>query len=552
MRGIAVLTLAFGCGSACLWAQNSKDLDVIHKIKVEAFQNSKVMDILANISDLYGPRLTASPEFDQAAQWAMTELKGYGLANVHEEKWGPFGRSWSVESYTIDMLTPRYSHLVAAPLAWSSPTNGVQSGEVLYAPFEEARWYDLKKAQDALEHYKTEWHGKLKGKIILLSNAKQPKPSTQPLFERYTDAQLADIAKAPAPAIRRNLTLGQIDVPADPAEQEKYFATLSSVVMDELFDKYTDMKGDLGAFLTQEGVAGVIKADGRSHNGIINAEEAGSFTTKKPMAPPTFVVTEEQYSRMQRLVVERKQPVTVRMELKAKVSSKDVDGANVIAEIPGARKPDEVVMIGGHFDSWHSATGATDNGAGSAVMMEVMRILKTLNLPLDRTVRLGLWSGEEEGDFGSRAYVKTHFADVDTGEVKPEHSKFDIYFNLDNGAGKIRGIYLEENDAIRPLFETFLAPFRDLDVTAISERHTSDTDHVSFDEAGLPGFQFIQDPLDYDNLAHHSDVDSYSHAIPEDLMQASAVIAALVYDFANRDELAPRKEVVRNGKLASY
>jgi hypothetical protein len=552
MRGIAALAVAFGWGSVCLYAQNSKDLDVVHQIKVEAFQNSKVMDLLANISDLYGPRLTASPEFEQAAQWAMTQLKSYGLANVHEEKWGPFGRSWSVESYNVDMLFPRYSHLVAAPLAWSSPTNGVQSGEVFYAPFKEGRWYEFGKTRDELEHYKAQWHGKLKGKIVLLTDAKQPAPSTHPLFERYTDAQLADIAKAPAPAIRRNITVDQLDVPTDPKDQEKYFNTLSSVIMDELFDKYTDLKADLGAFLAEEGVAGVLTADERSHNGIVNAEAAGSFTTKKPMAPPTFVVAEEQYSRIQRLAADRKQPVTVRMELKAKFSNSDVDGANVIAEIPGQKKPDEVVMIGAHFDSWHSATGATDNGAGSAVMMEVLRILKTLKLRLDRTVRIGLWSGEEEGDFGSRAYVKSHYANVDTGEVKPEHSKFDIYFNLDNGAGKIRGIYLEDNDAIRPLLETFLAPFRDLDVTTISEQHTSDTDHVSFDEAGLPGFQFIQDPLDYDTLTHHSDVDSYSHAIPEDLMQASAVIAALVYDFANREELAPRKEIVRNGKLASY
>ena len=552
MRGLVALTVAFGFGATCLFAQNSKDLDVVHQIKVEAFQNSKVMDLLANISDLYGPRLTASPEFEQAAEWAMTQLKGYDLANVHEEKWGPFGRSWSVESYTIDMLSPRYSHLVAAPLAWSSPTKGVESGEVFYAPFKGARYVEFNKAREELEHYKAQWHGKLKGKIVLLTDAKQPSPSTHPLFERYTDAQLADIVKAPAPAIRRNINVDQVDVPADPNEQEKYLNTLSSVIMDELFDKYTDLKADLGAFLASEGAVGVLKADQRSHNGIVNAEAAGSFTTKKPMAPPTFVVTEEQYSRIQRLVVDSKQPVTVRMELKVKFSSTDVDGANIIAEIPGQKKPDEVVMIGAHFDSWHSATGATDNGAGSAVMMEVMRILKALKLPLDRTVRIGLWSGEEEGDFGSRAYVKSHYANVDTGEVKPEHSKFDVYLNLDNGAGKIRGIYLEDNDAIRPLFEAFLGPFRDLDVTAISEQHTTDTDHVSFDEAGLPGFQFIQDPLDYDNLAHHSDVDSYSHAIPEDLMQASAVIAALVYDFANRDELAPRKEIVRNGKLASY
>ena len=548
MRKEALFAIVLGLGSASLWGQNSKELAVVHQIKAEAFQNSKVMDQLSALSDLYGPRLTASPEVDQAAAWAMTELKSFGLANVHEEKWGPFGRRWSVESYNVDMLTPRYSHLIAAPLAWSSPTNGVQTGDVIYAPFTGDQYFQLKKVRQELDRYKAQWHGKLKGKIVLFSNAKQPPPSTKPLFERYTDAQLADIAKAPVPAIMRNITVDQVDIPADKEEADKYFASLPSTIQDELYDRYDDMKADIGAFLKEEAVMGVITADRRSHNGIVNAEAAGAFNTKKQMAPPTLIVTEEQYSRMQRLV-EEQQPVTVKIDLKAKFSATDVDGQNIIAEIPGQKKPDEVVMIGAHFDSWHSATGATDNGAGSAVMMEVMRILKKLNLPMDRTVRIALWSGEEQGDFGSRAYVKSHYADVDTREVKPDQAKFDIYFNLDNGSGKIRGIYLEDNDAIRPLFENWLAPFRDMDVTAISMQHTSDTDHVSFDEAGLPAFQFIQDPLDYDNLTHHSDVDTYSHAVPEDLMQASAVIATLVYDFANRDELAPRKGTVRDGKL---
>jgi hypothetical protein len=509
------------------------------------------MDHLANLTDLYGPRLTASPEWEQAAQWAMTELKNYGLTNVHEEKWGPFGRGWSVESYNIDMLSPRYSHLVAAPLAWSAPTDGVVTGELIFAPFG-GRLYDLdmKRSREELERYKAKWHGKLKGKIVLLADSKLPGPGTRPLFARYTDAELAERAKAPQPAIRRNITVDQVQIPSDDAEAGKYFETLPNPVVDELYDRYDDMKADVAAFLKDEGVLGLLTADPRSHNGSLNAEAAGSFTTKKPLAPASFIVTEEQYSRMQRLV-EKNQPVTVRFDLKAKVSDADVDGANIIAEIPGRKKPDEVVMIGAHFDSWHSGTGATDNAAGSAVMMEVMRVLKTLNLPMDRTVRIGLWSGEEQGLFGSRAYVKAHYADIKTGEVKPEQAKFDAYLNLDNGSGKIRGIYLEENDAIRPLFESWLAQFRDMDVTTISEKKTGGTDHQSFDDAGLPAFQFIQDRLDY-SLTHHSDTDTYSHAVPEDLMQASAVIASLVYDIANREELVPRKETVRNGKLVSY
>jgi hypothetical protein len=550
MRRILTFTFAVVCGTAGLWAQDDKDLTALHEIKVEAFNNSKVMDHLANLSDLYGPRLTASPEWEQAAQWAMQAMKGFGLANVHEEKWGPFGRSWSLESYNIDMLTPRYSHLIAVPLAWSSQTNGVQTGEVLFAPIEQGRWYEFKKNHDALERYKAEWHGKLKGKIVLLSDARQASPSERPLFRRLTDAELSDIGKAPEPVIRRQIAVDQVQIPDDPVEAAKYMATLPNSMEDALFDRYDESLADLGAFLKTEGVIAALKYDPRAHNGLLFAEAAGSFKTDKPMAPPSFVVTEEQYSRMQRLL-EKKQPVTVRMELKAKYSDQDVDGANIVAEIPGQKKPDEVVMIGAHFDSWHSGTGATDNGAGSAVMLEVMRILKKLDLPLDRTVRIGLWSGEEQGLFGSRAYVKQHFADIKTGEVKPEQAKFDAYLNLDNGSGKIRGIYLEGNDAIRPLFERWLAPFHDMGVTTVSLRHTGGTDHLSFDDAGLPGFQFIQDPLDYGTVTHHSDMDTYPHAIQEDLMQASAVIATLVYDIANRDRMVPRKINVQNGKLVN-
>jgi carboxypeptidase Q len=544
-----ILLIAAFCPG--LRGQNEKHLAVLHGIKVEAFERSRVMDHLAKLADLYGPRLTASPEWEQAAQWAMSQLTSWGVANVHEEKWGPFGRSWSIESYTLDMVTPRYSHLVAAPLAWSSSSQATQTGEVFYAPLELEHWYDVKKSREALARYEEQWRGKLKGKIVLGNHAKQPKPSTHPLFERYTAEQLSEIAKAPTPAIRREITLDRLEFPRDEEEARKYLETLPNAVVDELYEAFDDLLADLGAFYRQEGVLAVLRTDGRSHNGIIHAEAAGSFTTKKPMAPPTFIVTEEQYSRMERLV-ESKERVTVRFALQAKYSEGDVESANIIGEIPGQKKPDEVVMIGAHFDSWHSGTGATDNGAGSAVMMEVMRILKTLNVPLDRTVRIGLWSGEEQGLFGSRAYVKAHLADVKTGVVKPEQAKFDTYLNLDNGSGKIRGVYLEGNDAIRPLFETWFAPFRDMDVTTVSLEHTEGTDHLSFDDAGVPAFQFIQDPLDYDHVAHHSDVDTYSHAVPEDLMQASAVIAMLVYDIANREEMSPRKTTVRDGKLARY
>jgi hypothetical protein len=508
---------------------------------MEAFENSKVMDQLFYLADVYGPRLTGSPEFQQAADWAVSRLKEYGVANVHTEKWGPFGRSWSLESYTLEMISPRYSHLIAAPLAWSEATHGTETGELLLAPKEEPEnLFDIKAQREALERYESEWRGKLRGKIVLLSEAKEPKPSTRPLFRRYTDAELADISKAPEPSVKLNVPLDELKVPKDQDVLGKFLESLPNSAIIDLYDRYMAVAMETARFLHGEGVMGVIRADTRAHNGLLFAEEAGSWRSKDPLAPPTFVVTEEQYSRLTR-IVEKKQPVQVRMNLAAKYSNNDVDGLNIIGEIPGQTKPEEIVMIGAHFDSWHTGTGATDNGAGSAVMIEVMRILKALNVKMNRTVRIGLWSGEEEGLFGSKAYVTEHFADVKTMRVKPEHAKLDVYLNLDNGSGKIRGVYLEGNDAARPTFEQMLEPFHDMGVTTTSLRNTGGTDHLSFDDVGLPGFQFIQDPLDYGTVTHHSDMDTYAHAIPEDLMQASAVIASLVYEFANRDQMLARK-----------
>lgn len=541
MRRIVALSFSFVLSLASLCAQD-KTLDIVHRIKMEAFDNSKVMEHLSYLSDVYGPRLTASPEFHQAADWAMSRLKAYGVGNVHAEKWGPFGRSWSLQNYTLEIITPRYSHLVAAPLAWSASTNGLKSGDVLLAPVREGRFGDINQNKKNLDEYKAQWKGKLKGKIVLISEAKTPKPSEKPIFHRYTDAELADIAKAPEPAIHRNIPLDQIKVPTDEEEASKYFQSLPNATIDQMIDQYFALIDEQGRFFHDEGVVGVIRTDRRAHNGLIFAEAAGSHKTKDAMAPPTFVVTEEQYSRIARLI-EKKRAVSVRMDLEAKISSSDIDGLDIIGEIPGQTKSEQVVMIGAHFDSWHSGTGATDNGAGSAVMIEVMRILKTLNVKLDRTVRIGLWDGEEEGLYGSKAYVKAHFADPKTMQVKPEHTKLDAYLNLDNGSGRIRGVYLQGNDAARPLFEKWMAPFRDLGVSTTSLKNTGGTDHLSFDEVGLPGFQFIQDPLDYGTVTHHSDMDTYSHAIQEDLMQASAVIATLVYDVANYDEEMPRKSL---------
>jgi hypothetical protein len=522
-------------------SDDTNSLETVGKIKAEAFDRSQVMDTLSYLSDEYGPRLTASPEFGEAAGWAMERLKSYGVSNVHEEAWGPFGRSWSIESYTVDMISPRYSHLVASPLAWSAPTKGTVKADVLLAPMP-PRSYNSKKMDEQIDAFEAKWKGKLSGKIVLITTPKITPPRTNPLFTRYTDAQLADIAAAPQPALKEKVDLDNL--PDDTSELMHAFASMTPSQMEDFFARLGKVKDKLNAFLLQEHVLAVLIEDQRSHDGANHAEAAGSEKASSPLAPPTFVVDEEQYTRMARLV-EKKVPVTVSLDLKARYSDSDQMGQDIVGEIPGTAKPDEVVMIGAHFDSWHSGTGATDNGAGSAVMIEVMRILKTLNLPMNRTVRIGLWSGEEQGLYGSAAYVKAHFGDPDSMQLKPEQAKLDAYLNLDNGSGKIRGVYLQGNDAARPLFQQMLQPFHDMGAATVTLKNTSGTDHLSFDAIGLPGFQFIQDPLDYGSLVHHSSLDVYSHAVPEDLMQASAIIASLVYDIANQDQMFPRKPLPR-------
>ena len=525
-------------------AQDRVDLGVVDRIKLEAFDHSKVMETLRNLTDVHGPRLTGSPEFEDAARWAMGELNAYGLQKVHLEKWGPFGRAWTLEQSSVELIAPRYSQLTAVPLAWSSPTNGPVEGDLVMAPMRASFRDGPKKFKETMQAYRTKWAGKLRGKIVLLSEPKVPGQQSKPQFRRYTAAELSDIGNAPDPAAKRVVkNLDELEWPEDPDELGKFFGSLPSALMDQLFDLYDKAAAERGEFFAKEGVVGVLLEDQRAHEGMLFGEAAGSYKASGTPAPPTFVVTAEQYNRIARLT-EKKNEARVRLSLKAKMGDRDVDGLNIIGEIPGTGEhKEEIVMIGAHFDSWHSGTGATDNGAGSAVMIEVMRVLKALNLKVDRTVRIGLWGGEEEGLFGSKAYVKEHFADPKTMRVTSEHGKLSGYFNLDNGSGKIRGVYLQGHDAMRPVFEAWLEPFKDMGVTTVSIRNTGGTDHLSFAEVGLPGFQFIQDPLDYGTITHHSNMDTGDHAVPEDMMQATAVISAMVYETANRKEMLPRRDL---------
>jgi Zn-dependent M28 family amino/carboxypeptidase len=341
-----------------------------------------------------------------------------------------------------------------------------------------------------------------------------------------------------------------LDPPEELEARLRFFASIPPSVQDELRKRREALGIKRTRFLLDEGVLAVLQDDRRARDGIDFAEAAGSYDPKNPAAPPTFVVTSEQYNRIVRLL-ENKTPVQMQVNLKARISDTAADAYNLSAEIPGGSKKDQIVMVGAHFDSWHTGTGATDNAAGSAVMMEVVRILKALDLKMDRTVRIALWSGEEEGLLGSKAYVKEHFGDPRTMKLTAAHAKLSGYFNLDNGSGKIRGVYLQGNDAMRPLFEQWLEPFRDLGVSTITIRNTSGTDHLSYDAVGLPGFQFIQDPLDYMTVTHHSSMDTYDHAVPGDLMQAAAVIASVVYDAAMRPDMLPRKALPKPEEVTS-
>jgi carboxypeptidase Q len=519
------------------------DLSVVGRIKTEAFDNSQVMDTLQYLTDQYGPRLTASPEFMQAADWTVKRLQSYGIENVHMEKWGPFGRSWSLKQYSVEMLEPRYALLVAAPLAWSDNTHGTKSGEIMITQFGTGhRNYDPAQLEADVNKYIADWKGKLNGKIVMLSGPKEIKPEAAPEFTRYTDKDLSEMAQAPAPSAKVKIDLKNLKFPDDPDEMRRFYMSLPTSVTEKFFDQRTESRAKLAAFMKQEGVVAILDRDDRARDGLLFAESAGSYKAKDSMSPARFIVTGEQYNRMARLV-EKKVPVRVRVNLEAEISKDDQNGYNIVGEIPGGAKKDEVVMIGGHFDSWHTGTGATDNGAGSAVMIETMRVLKTLNLKLDRTVRIALWSGEEEGLLGSKAYVKEHFGDPNTMQITEAHAKLSGYFNLDNGTGKIRGAYLQGNDAMRPIFDSWFTAFHDQGVSTLTIKNTGGTDHLSFDAVGLPGFQFIQDPLDYGTLTHHSDIDTYDHLQAPDLMQAAAVIASVVYNTANRPEMLPRKEL---------
>src|SRR5215472_11108123 len=515
-------------------AHENLDLTMYQRIREEGIQHSHVMEYASGLMDGIGARLTGSPNMRRANEWTRDQLTAMGCENAHLEDWGEFGMGWQQRNAWVRMTAPDFQVMIAQAAPWSPSTSGPLQAVATIA--------DIHKEEDFAEY-----KGKLAGRIVLLEPMRDVNPVDKPLFRRIEASDLERISQYPA---RKQPSL---------AKELKDF-------MDAL-----EFRNKVGDFLAEEHAAAVIMP---SRDGSIGGGSGGTifddsdsdmswFAYKREHANklPIVVVAIENYGRIYRLLKARV-PVQLEMNLETRFTGDHEHGLDTIAEIPGTdpNLKDQVVMVGGHLDSWASGTGATDNGAGSVVAMEVMRILTALHVKPRRTIRIGLWSGEEEGIFGSEGYVKQHFGSSPLStapdqlrlpeflrkpagplQIKPEQKLISAYFNVDNGGGKIRGIYLQENVAEQPIFRQWIEPLRDLGVTSITVRNTGGTDHESFDAVGIPGFQFIQDSLDYSSRTHHSNMDVYEELRPEDLAQAATVEAIFVYNAAMRDQMLPRK-----------
>jgi hypothetical protein len=509
------------------------DYGMYQRIRDEGLGHSHVMEYASALDDDIGPRLTGSANLKHANEWTRDQFTAMGCSNAHLEDWGEFGMGWQQLNTWVRMTAPDTAVFIAQAAPWSPATNGA-----INAP---AIWIDVKDAK-GLDRYK----GKLAGKIVLFGAMRDVPPVDKPLFVRLDDAEL------------KKLT----EYPIKPRNREEFL---------QQYMKRLELRQKVGQFLADERALAVITPsrdgrDGGGSGGTIFDDSGAGFgweaykrETANPL--PVVVMAIENYGRVYRLL-KAYVPVTMEMNVDTKFTGDHEHGYDTIAEIPGTdpKLKDEVVMVGGHLDSWASGTGATDNGAGTVVAMEVMRILNTLQVKPRRTIRVALWTGEEEGEFGSYGYVKQHFGNVPLStapdqlklpewvrkpagpvQLKPDQQKISGYFNVDNGSGKVRGIYLQENAAIAPIFAQWIEPLKDLGVTTLTMRNTGGTDHEAFDAVGIPGFQFIQDPLDYGSRTHHSNMDTYERLQPQDLAQAATVEAIFVYNTAMRDQMLPRK-----------
>lgn len=497
--------------SLMITAQEDESLSVVDVIKKHGMEQGEVMDIASYVCDVYGPRLTGSPMLDKATEWAQSQLTDWGMENVHLHEWGPFGRGWELEHFEMHAKTPQYWPVIAYPKAWSAPVNG--TGSVIYL--------DIDNEED-IEKYR----GKLAGKFVLMDSIRDVDEPYEGLAIRHDAESLLELANAgePTPRPRRRNRSGTFQLNKaiwTMIEEERPIA-----VLDRSY------KGDYGTVF----VSGARTGEGGSR-------DADKYVV------PQMTMSVEHYNRIIRLI-NKGIPVELSVDLKARYTNEDEMEHNIIAEIPGTDLKDEVVIFGAHYDSWHTGTGATDNGAGSAVMMEVARILletiKETGIQPRRTLRLALWTGEEQGLYGSRNYVGDHYADFgDRGwtpqALKEAQKTVSGYFNLDNGTGKIRGVYLQGNSSVAPIFREWLSPFEEEGASTLTLSNTGGTDHLPFDAVGIPGFQFIQEPMAYWARTHHSNMDNWDHLVKEDLEQAATIIAYFVWQTSQRDEQLPRK-----------
>ncbi len=582
------------------------NFDDIARIKAEGLQRSQVMELNSWLSDVYAPRLTGSPTADKAAEWAVAKMKEWGLTNVKIEPWqnrNGFDRGWTNDKFYMAAVTPQGNFPIpGTPTAWTPGTTGLQSAGVILVTATNA---------DELAQYK----GKLKGKWVLTQAVPDVPAYWEPPSKRFTPEQLATMelaqptqpefgitppggggrgaAAAPGRAGGPPAAPAAQLAPATPPPPGRAAAATppppgraaaatppppgraaaatppppgraaAALPQPPAGGGRGGFAGVIAEFCKTEGAFGTLTTAPRGH-GIYTI--SGNRANDPATTLPSVAIAAEQYNRIARMLA-KNVAVTIEADIK-NTFYPNPPVFNVVGEIPGTDKADEIVMLGGHIDSWHAATGAADDGVGVAAMMEAMRILKATGVKLRRTVRIGLWEGEEQGLIGSREYVAAHFASrqappqaagVAAGgggrggpqgplETKPEYEKFSAYFNIDNGTGALRGIYLQGNEAVAPIFREWMEPFRSLGFTTITIRNTGGTDHQSFDGVGLPGFQFIQDEIEYNTIIHHTNLDTYERLQPRDCMQMSTIAAGFAYLAANRDDKLPRKPLPSAGQ----
>jgi carboxypeptidase Q len=516
-------------------AVETLDLETIARIRDEGINHSHIMEYASGLFDGVGPRLTGSPDFVKAQEWSLDQLRRMGASNVHTESWGDFGMGWRQIGTSVLMTAPSTATFLAQATPWSPATSGEAVGDVIAVP-------TLKEEKDF-----DQWKGKLAGKIILYGDAPKINPDPRNLLEHYDAAKLEHFRFYPLDGEQDDSHV----LPNDPALWEKLFKEMA------FLEK-------VGHFFADEHALAVLRPGGSG--GAIHDDTGASlgwfvYRPEHRQAIPSAVIANEAFGRMHRLV-SHGVAVSVRLNIATQFYGDHEPGNDVIAEIPGTDPAlkDQAVMLGGHLDCWIAGTGATDDGAGTIIALEAMRILRALNIQPRRTIRVGLWGGEEQGLFGSASYVSSHFGTrsystkpeeqvvpfflrQQTGPVtiKPEHAKFDAYFNTDNGTGKFLGIFAEGNSSVAAIFRQWAEPINDLGFTTVTLRNSGSTDHVSFDQVGLPGFQFIQDPRDYDTRSAHTNQDTYERLSEPDLKQAAVVMAIFVYNTAQRDGMLPRK-----------